>query len=321
MVEHHQIVVIGSGPAGFTAGLYTSRANLDTVIFEGMQPGGQLMITTEIENFPGFENGITGPELMDILRKQANRFGAKSIYQTVNKVDFSERPYKIWTEQGKEFSADAVIISTGASAKLLGIPSEQTYWGRGISACATCDGFFYRNKDVVVVGGGDTAMEEANYLSNICKSVTLIHRRQEFRASKIMIERAKQNEKINFKLDTVIDEFTGEQVNGFPSLTGLKLKNVKTGETSEIKCDGAFIAIGHQPNTKVFEGILNMNQEGYLITEEKSQYTSIPGVFACGDVQDFTYRQAISAAGTGCRAAIDAERWLTVNPPSNIEQS
>ncbi len=310
MAEHHQVIVIGSGPAGFTAGLYTSRANLETVIFEGMQPGGQLMITTDVENFPGFENGIEGPAMMDIFRKQANKFGAKSIYEFIDKVDFSQRPFKLFNDTGKEYTADAVIIATGAKAKLLDIPSEATYWGRGISACATCDGFFYRGKDVFVVGGGDTAMEEANYLTNMCNSVTLVHRRQGFRASKIMIDRCKANPKIHFLLDSVIDEYLGEKVNGFDSLTSIRVKNVITGEMSVHTGHGVFVAIGHQPNTKIFEGVLDMNEESYLITKGKSTYTNIEGVFACGDVQDSTYRQAITAAGSGCSAAIDAERWL-----------
>jgi len=313
MSKHHQVIIIGSGPAGFSAGIYTSRANLDAVIFEGMQPGGQLMITTEIENYPGFEDGISGPQLMDIMRKQANRFGTESIYDTIVKVDFSKRPFTVWTEKGEEYTSDAIIISTGATAKLLHIPSENEYWGRGISACATCDGFFYRNKDVLVIGGGDTAMEEATYLSNICKSVTLIHRRQGFRASNIMIERVKSNPKINLLLDSVVDEFTGEIVNNFPSLTGAKVKNVITNEITEVKAEGAFIAIGHKPNTDIFKGIINLNEEGYILTTGKSCYTNVPGVFACGDVQDFTYRQAVSAAGSGCKAAIDAERWLIAN--------
>ena len=313
MAEHHQVIVIGSGPAGFTAGLYASRANLDTVVFEGMQPGGQLMITTEVENFPGFEHGVQGPEMMDIFRKQANRFGAKSIYEIITKVDFSNRPFRLWNDGGKEYTADAVIISTGAKAKLLNMPSEQKYWGRGISACATCDGFFYRGKHVAVVGGGDTALEEANYLTNMAASVTLIHRRQEFRASQIMVDRIKANPKIKLVLDSVVDEFLGETVNNFPSLTNVRVKNVQTGETQDIPVEGCFIAIGHKPNTEIFEGIINLDEEGYIITEGKSTYTNIPGVFACGDVQDHTYRQAITAAGSGCAAAIDTERWLMAN--------
>jgi thioredoxin reductase (NADPH) len=313
MTEHHQTIVLGSGPAGFTAGLYTSRANIDTIVFEGMQPGGQLMITTEVENFPGFEHGVQGPEMMDIFRKQANRFGAKSVYETIDKVDLSSRPFKLTNESGKEYSCDALIIATGAKARLLETPSEKTYWGRGISACATCDGFFYRGKKVFVIGGGDTALEEAIYLTNMAESVTLIHRRQEFRASKIMVDRAKANPKIKFLLDSVVDEFLGEEVNGFPSLTSVRVKNTQTGETSVHEGEGAFIAIGHEPNTKLFKGVLDLDSEGYIVTNGKSTYTNIPGVFACGDVQDKTYRQAVTSAGSGCAAAIDAERWLAAN--------
>lgn len=310
MSNHYNVIIIGSGPAGFTAGLYASRANLSVAIFEGLQPGGQLTITTEVENFPGFENGIQGPELMEILRKQAQRFGSKSIYETVTSVDFSDRPFKITSDGGSEYTADSVIIATGATAKLLNIPSEKTYWGAGISACATCDGFFYKGKKVFVIGGGDSAMEEANYLTHFASSVTVVHRRQEFRSSKIMEQRAQENPKINFILDSVVDEFVGTENMGIKSLTGVKLKNVKTGDISEHKVDGVFLAIGHKPNTDLFKDKLDMDVNGYLITKDKSTYTNIPGVFACGDVQDSVYRQAISAAGTGCMAAIDAERWL-----------
>lgn len=310
MSEHHHLVIIGSGPAGFTAGIYAGRANLEVVIFEGSQPGGQLTITTEVENYPGFEHGIQGPELMDVFRKQAQRFGAKSIYENITKVDFSKRPFIMQSDAGKEYSADAVIIATGATARLLNIPSEETYWGKGISACATCDGFFYRGLKVFVVGGGDTALEEAMYLTHFASSVTVIHRRQEFRASKIMVERAKQNPKISFILDSVIDEYLGVEERGIRRLTQLRLKNVATGEMSIHDADGVFVAIGHTPNTSIFKGILEMDDENYLITKAKSSYTNIPGVFACGDVQDHVYRQAITAAGSGCMAAIDAERWL-----------
>jgi thioredoxin reductase (NADPH) len=310
MSEHHELVIIGSGPAGFTAALYASRANLDVIIFEGHQPGGQLMITTEVENYPGFEQGIQGPELMDIFRKQANRFGAKSIYESIVKVDFSERPFQMWSDRNKHYTSDAVIISTGATAKTLQIPGEQTYWGHGISACATCDGFFYKGKKIFVVGGGDTAMEEAQYLTHFGESVTIVHRRQEFRASKIMIERVKKNPKINFILDSVIEEYLGEQVNGFPTLNAVQIRNVKTNEVNIYEAGGVFIAIGHIPNTAIFKDWLPTDADGYLITKGKSTYTDIPGVFACGDVQDRVYRQAVTAAGTGCMAAIDAERWL-----------
>ena len=309
MATHHQVIVIGSGPAGFTAALYASRANLDVKVFEGRQPGGQLTITTEVENFPGFEHGIQGPELMNILRKQAERFGAKCVYETVEEVDFSVRPFKLKTEN-EEYTADSVIIATGATAKRLYGNGEDKFWGFGISACATCDGFFYRNKKIFVIGGGDTAMEEAGYLTHFASSVTIIHRRQEFRASKVMIDRAKENPKIDFLLDSVIDEFLGEDKGMIKSLTGIRVKNVVTGETQELPADGVFYAIGHTPNTDLFKGVLDMDETGYLITKPKSTYTNIPGVFACGDVQDHVYRQAISAAGTGCMAAIDAERWL-----------
>lgn len=311
MSDHHDLIVLGSGPAGFTAAIYGSRANLDVVIFEGNQPGGQLTITTEVENYPGYDEGIKGPEMMDIFRKQAQRFGASSIYEFINKVDFSERPFKMWNASGKLYTSDAVIIATGATAKTLdGTKGHDVYWGRGISACATCDGFFYRNKTIFVVGGGDTAMEEAHYLTHFGKSVTVIHRRKEFRASKIMVDRAKANPKINFLLDSVIDEFVGTEVNGFPSLTAIRVKNLSTGEIIEHQADGVFIAIGHIPNTQIFVGVLDSDEDGYLITQGKSTYTNIPGVFACGDVQDKIYRQAVTAAGSGCAAAIDAERWL-----------
>ncbi len=309
MAEHFKVIVVGSGPAGFTAALYASRANLQTVVFEGQQPGGQLTITTEVENYPGFEHGIQGPEMMEILRKQAQRFGAISKYETITEIDMSSRPFKLTSDRG-EYSTDAVIVATGAKAKLLEIPSEATYWGRGISACATCDGFFYRGQKIFVVGGGDTALEEAMYLTNFGESVTIIHRREEFRASKIMVERAQKNPKINFLLNSVVDEFLGEKQNGFDSLTAVRVKNTKTGELSVHPAGGVFVAIGHTPNTDLFKGKLDMDENGYLITEGKSSYTNIPGVFACGDVQDHIYRQAITAAGSGCMAAIDTERWL-----------
>lgn len=313
-MDLYDIIVLGSGPAGLTAALYASRANLKVIVLEGLQPGGQLTITTEVENYPGFEHGIQGPEMMDIFRRQAQRFGAETIYDIATGVDFSSRPFKVFTSNGKEFQGKAIIIATGASAKLLGIPSEQKYWGAGISACATCDGFFYRGKKVFVVGGGDTAMEEAIYLTNHASSVTVIHRREEFRASKIMVDRAKNNPKISFMLNSVVEEFVGEEKNGIKYLTGIKVKNVKTNEITEHSADGVFIAIGHKPNTDLFKEILNLDENGYIITEGKSTYTNIPGVFACGDVQDHVYRQAITAAGSGCMAAIDAERWLGANP-------
>ncbi|HQY21586.1 MAG TPA: thioredoxin-disulfide reductase [Ignavibacteria bacterium] len=308
--NHHKVIVIGSGPAGLTAALYSGRANLDPIIFEGSQPGGQLTITTEVENYPGFEHGIQGPELMDIMRKQAHRFGAKSIYRNITKVDFSSRPHKITDEENNEYTTDTVIISTGASAKWIGLESEQTYMGYGVSSCATCDGFFFRGMKVVVVGGGDTAMEEANYLTRHASEVFLIHRREEFRASKIMLDRAKANPKIKFILNTVVEEILGKTEDNKKSVTGARIKNVITGEVSEIECAGFFTAIGHEPNSKIFNGILDMNEYGYLITKKSTTETNVEGVFACGDVQDDYYRQAVTAAGTGCMSAIDAERYL-----------
>ncbi len=311
MSLHHHVAIIGSGPAGFTAAIYSSRARLDTVVFEGLQPGGQLTITTEIENFPGFEHGIMGPELMDVMRKQCHRFGVKSVYEIIDSVDFSQRPFVLTSDRGTRYTADAVIVATGASAKLLGAKGEAEYMGYGISACATCDGFFFRNQPVYVVGGGDTAMEEANYLTRFCSKVTIIHRRDEFRASKIMLERAERNDKIDFMLNTTIDEYLGEILpTGMKRLTGLRLKNTKTDKLTEISATGVFIGIGHKPNTDIFQNTLDMDANGYIITLPRSSATNIEGVFACGDAQDSVYRQAITAAGSGCMAAIDAERWL-----------
>ncbi len=306
----HKVIIIGTGPAGLTAAIYTARANLEPIIFEGAQPGGQLMITTDIENYPGFEKGIAGPELMDIMRKQAQRFGAQSFFKTVSNVDFTSKPYKVWTDDNTEYTADTVIIATGASARYLGLESEKNYMGFGVSACATCDGFFFRNQRVVVVGGGDTAMEEANYLTRHASEVLLIHRREGFRASRIMLERVQNNPKIKLALNTVIDEVVGTNEGGRKAVTGVNLKNVQTGEITFHPCEGVFIAIGHEPNTKFLKGILDMDGVGYLKTEKSSSKTNIEGVFACGDAQDAVYRQAITAAGTGCMAAIDAERYL-----------
>ncbi len=307
--NHHKLIIIGSGPAGLTAALYSARANMNPVIFEGIQPGGQLTITTEVENYPGFEHGIQGPELMDIMRRQAHRFGAVSHYKEITKVDFSSRPFKLYTYDDS-FTADAVIVSTGASAKLLNLPSETEYMGYGVSACATCDGFFFKNQRVLVVGGGDTAMEEANYLTRHAKEVILVHRRDEFRASKIMIDRVKKNPKISFMLNKVVIEVLGKSEDGRKTMTGVKLKDTKDGSVTELNADGLFIAIGHKPNTELFKGILDMDETGYLITKPGSTYTNIEGVFAAGDVADKTYRQAVTAAGSGAMAAIDAERWL-----------
>ncbi|MCE1164910.1 MAG: thioredoxin-disulfide reductase [Bacteroidetes bacterium] len=306
----HKVIIIGTGPAGLTAAIYTARANLEPIIFEGAQPGGQLMITTDIENYPGFEKGIAGPELMDVMRKQAQRFGAQSFFKTVSNVDFTSKPYKVWTDDKTEYTADTVIIATGASARYLGLESEKEFMGFGVSACATCDGFFFRNQRVVVVGGGDTAMEEANYLTRHASEVLLIHRREGFRASRIMLERVQKNPKIKLALNTVIDEVVGTNEGGRKSVTGVNLKNVKTGEITLHPCEGVFIAIGHEPNTKFLKGILDMDGVGYLKTEKSSSKTNIEGVFACGDAQDAVYRQAITAAGTGCMAAIDVERYL-----------
>jgi thioredoxin reductase (NADPH) len=305
----HNVIIIGSGPAGLTAALYTGRANLSPLVFEGLQPGGQLTITTEIENYPGFEHGIMGPELMDIMRKQAQRFGADCQFQIVDKVDFSSKPFKVYTGN-EEHLANAVIIATGASAKLLGLPTETEFMGYGVSACATCDGFFFKDQRIVVIGGGDTAMEEANYLTKFGKEVTIIHRREEFRASKIMLDRAKKNPKIKLLMDTVLEEVVGVNENGKKRVTGAKLKNVKTGETYVHECEGIFLGIGHKPNTEVFKGQIELEDTGYIKTNKVNTYTNVQGVFACGDAQDHVYRQAITAAGSGCMAAIDTERYL-----------
>ncbi|MEK7249862.1 MAG: thioredoxin-disulfide reductase, partial [Bacteroidota bacterium] len=309
MSNRHKLIIIGSGPAGFTAALYAGRANLNPIVFEGIQPGGQLTITTEVENYPGFAKGIMGPELMEIMREQAQRFGAKSIYKLITKVDFSQRPFKLWAED-EEYTADAIIVAPGASAKLLGLPSEKEYMGYGVSACATCDGFFFKNQEVIVVGGGDTAIEEATFLTKFASKVTIVHRRDQLRASKIMQDKAHKNPKIAFIWDSVLDEILGKNESGKKSVTGVRLMNVKTGALTEVKADGVFMGIGHQPNTDLFKGQLDMDEVGYLKLQGRSTRTNIPGVFAAGDVADSVYRQAVTAAGSGCAAAIDAERWL-----------
>lgn len=311
MAEHYQVVIIGTGPAGLTSAIYSARANRSTIVLEGPQPGGQLTQTTEVENYPGFEHGIQGPEMMEIFRKQAQRFNAVTVFETATEVDFSTRPYKIKSDAGKEYTADALILATGASAKKLNIPTEDKFYGYGISGCATCDGFFYRGKKVFVVGGGDTAMEDALYLTHFAESVTLLHRREEFRASKIMVDRAQNHPKINFLLNSVIDEFTGIENGMIKSLNGVKVKNMKTGEITEHSVDGVFLAIGHTPNTELFKGTIDTDEVGYIVTKGKTTWTNLEGVYACGDVQDPTYRQAITAAGSGCAAAIDADRFLT----------
>ena len=307
--NHHKVIIIGSGPAGFTAALYNARANLNPIIFEGMQPGGQLTITTEVDNYPGFENGIQGPELMDIMRKQVERFGTKTYYKEITEVDFSQRPFKLKSYED-EYTADAVIISTGASAMLLGLESEGKYMGLGVSACATCDGFFFKDQIVIVVGGGDTAMEEATYLTNHAKEVHIVHRRDGFRSSKIMMDKAKKNPKIFFHTNRVIKEVLGKEEDGKKTMTGVILEDPRDHSTEEFNADGLFIAIGHKPNTNLFKGQLDMDEVGYLKVKPGSTYTNIEGVFAAGDVADSKYRQAVTAAGTGCMAAIDAERWL-----------
>lgn len=300
------VIIIGSGPSGLTAAIYASRANLEPLMIEGEESGGQLMTTTEVENFPGFEHGITGPDLIAVMRKQAERFGTRFITRNVTKVDFSQRPFKMWIGD-KLHLAKTVIISTGAKAKYLGLETEKKYYNRGVSACATCDGAFFKNQEIAVVGGGDTAMEEAQFLTRFASKVIVIHRRDTFRASKIMVERVMKNPKIEVMWDTEVVEVVGDG----KSMTGAMIKSTKDNSAPRLlPVTGLFLAIGHKPNTELFNGILDMNETGYLITQPGSTYTNIPGVFAAGDVQDHVYRQAITAAGTGCMASMDAERWL-----------
>lgn len=314
MSETHEVVILGSGPAGLTAAIYTARANLNPVVIEGEpsstgdQPGGQLMITTEVENYPGFPDGVLGPDLMRDFRSQAERFGAQMVTEKATKVDFSARPFKIWvgdTDTEPDYLSETVIVSTGAQSIMLGLEAEERMVGRGVSTCATCDGFFFRDHEIAVVGGGDSAMEEATFLTKFASKVTIIHRRDQLRASRIMQERAFANEKIEFLWNHVVTDLAGEE-----KLGGVKVQNTQTGEESDLDVTGLFIAIGHTPNTGLFAGQLDMKENGYLATAPDSTRTNVEGVFACGDVQDDYYRQAVTAAGSGCMAAMEAERWL-----------
>jgi len=305
--QHHRLIILGSGPAGLTAAIYAARAILNPVVVSGREAGGQLMITTDVENYPGFPEGIKGPEMMELLKEQALRFGTKFLSGDVIEVDLRKRPFKLNLENKDTLTCDSLIISSGASARWLGLDSEKEFSGKGVSACATCDGFFFRDQDVGVVGGGDTALEEALYLANMCKSVTLIHRRDELRGSKIMQKRTINHEKISFFWDTVVEEILGNTKDG---MTSLKVRNVKNDEVSEHPFTGLFIAIGHSPNTSLFKDQLELDENGYIQVTPGTTFTSVEGVFASGDVQDHVYRQAVTAAGTGCMAAIDAERWL-----------
>ena len=306
MNDVRNVIVIGGGPAGYTAALYAARANLEPLVIEGFNWGGQLMITSDVENYPGYPDGVMGPAMMQDFRRQAERFGAEFVTDDVTRVDFSQRPFRVWVGDD-EYRADSVIVATGARARQLGLPSEQVLQGRGVSYCATCDAAFFRDKVVVVVGGGDSAMEEALFISRFASKVIVVHRREEFRASPIMVDRARSNEKIEFMLNKVVEEVLGDG-----KVTGVRLVDTVTGEESVVDADGVFVAIGHDPNTELFLDQLDHDPEtGYLITRGKSTETNIPGVFAAGDVQDHTYRQAVTAAGSGCAAALDAERWLS----------
>lgn len=310
LIEKVKCLIIGSGPAGYTAAIYAARADLHPVMYQGMQPGGQLTITTEVENFPGYPKGIQGPQMMEEIKQQAERFNTDIRWGEIVEIDLSKRPFKAKADDGKEILAETVIIATGASAKWLGLPSEQEYNGYGVSACATCDGYFYKDKVVAVVGGGDTAAEEASYLAKLSKQVYVIHRRNELRASKAMQKRLLKLPNVEMVWDSIPKEITGKQEGFSKAVTGVIVENVKTGEIKNIEIDGFFVAIGHQPNSNIFKGQLEMDDAGYLITAPDSTATNVPGVFAAGDIQDKIYRQAVTAAGSGCMAALEAERFL-----------